>query len=302
MALTPDQIIDRINLKRQVVNWRLVAIVFLILLALSLFTNKEFKQVSPLDGDYIARINIQGSISNNLVRIDNMKKIAQNKNIKGVIIHVDSPGGTVVGGENLYMAIRKISKNKPVAIVMGDSAASAAYMLSLGGDYLVAYEGTMTGSIGVIAQTFEVTKLADTLGVKFYNFKSSPLKGGPSPTEHMTPEMEQSIDGMIKDIYDSFVSLVAERRNIPLEVLLPLADGRTYTGRQALSLGLIDALGDEDTAFDWIVANKKLNPNISLRDYDIEPHQSKFDKFLETATNISYALKAMFNNNLTYYS
>lgn len=301
MALTPDQIIDRLNLKKQAVNWRLMAIIFLMLLALSLFTNKEFKRVSPLDGDYIARISIQGSISDNIARIDNMKRIAQNKNIKGVIIRIDSPGGTVVGGQNLYMAVRKISKNKPVAVTMGDAATSAAYMAALGADYLVAHEGTMTGSIGAIAQTFEVTKLADTLGVKFHNFKSSPLKGGPTPTEALTPEMQKSIDVMIRDIYDSFVSLVSERRNIPLQQLLPLADGRSYTGRQALTLGLIDALGDEDTAFEWIVTTKKLNPDINLRDYDIEPHQSKLDKLLETSSNISYVLKAMFNNNLTYY-
>lgn len=278
-----------------------MSIIFLLLLALSLFTNKEFKRVSPLDSDYIARISVRGSITDNMTRIDNMKRIAQNKNIKGVIIHIDSPGGTVVGGENLYMAARKISKNKPVAIVMGDSAASAAYMLAVGGDYLVAHEGTMTGSIGVIAQTFEITKLAEMVGVKFHNFKSAPLKGGPSPTEVMTPEMQKSVDVMIRDIYDSFVSLVSERRNIPLQQLLPLADGRSYTGRQALALGLVDALGDEDTAFDWIVTTKKLNPDIHLRDYDVEPHQSKIDKFLETTSNISHVLKAMFNNNLTYY-
>lgn len=301
MALSPDQIIDRMNLKRQAVNWRLMSIIFLLLLALSLFTNKEFKRVSPLDSDYIARISVRGSITDNMTRIDNMKRIAQNKNIKGVIIHIDSPGGTVVGGENLYMAARKIAKNKPVAIVMGDSASSAAYMLAVGGDYLVAHEGTMTGSIGVIAQTFEITKLAEMVGVKFHNFKSAPLKGGPSPTEVMTPEMQKSVDVMIRDIYDSFVSLVSERRNIPLQQLLPLADGRSYTGRQALALGLVDALGDEDTAFDWIVTTKKLNPDIHLRDYDVEPHQSKIDKFLETTSNISHVLKAMFNNNLTYY-
>ncbi len=301
MALTPDQIIDRLNLKKQAVNWRFMAIIFLMLLALSLFSNKEIKRGSPLDGEYIARISINGTITDSMTRIDNMKGIALNKNIKGVIVHVDSPGGTVVGGENLYLAIRKISKNKPVVIVMGDSAASAAYMLAVGGDYIVAHEGTMTGSIGVIAQTFEVTKLADTLGIKFHSFKSSPLKGGPLPTEEITPEMQKSINVMIRDIYDGFVSLVSERRNIPLHELLPLADGRSYTGRQALSLRLVDALGDEDTALEWIIANKKLSSDIPLRDYDIELRQSKLDKLLEISSNLSYVLKVMFNNNLTYY-
>ncbi len=299
MALTPDQIIDRINLKRQAVNWRFVAIVCLLLLALSLFTGREFRKVSVIDGECIARVHINGDITNEPHRIDNLKKIAESIYIKGVIININSGGGSPVGGESIYAAVRKIAKNKPVAIVMGDSATSAAYMIAIGGDYLVAHAASLTGSIGAFAQSFDVVDLGDKLGVKFHNFKSSPLKGGPMMTEHVTPEMRESMDSLVKDIYESFVNVVSERRNIPLQKLLPIADGRSYTGRQALALGLIDAVGDEDTAFNWIVENKKLHSDIKIRDYELMPTQSKLDKLLETSANLSQILKTMFNNNLT---
>ncbi|MDF3048176.1 MAG: sppA2 [Candidatus Midichloriaceae bacterium] len=301
MALTPDQIIDRMNLKKQMLNWRLFAIVVSLLFAFLLISGKDFKSSYSIDGEHIARISIEGPIYDILPRIDNLGKLAGNKNVKGVIIHVNSPGGTAVGGENLYLAIRKIAREKPVSIVMSDMAASAGYMLSLGADHLVAHEATITGSIGVIAQSFEITKLADTLGVKFHNFKSSPLKGGPIPTEHLTPEMQRSMELIIRDTYDFFVGLVSERRNIPLEKLLPLADGRAYTGRQAFSLGLIDALGDEDTAYDWIVSAAKLNASINVKDYDIDPKESRIDRILETYLNISQMIKTALNNNLIYY-
>jgi protease-4 len=299
MALTPDQIIDRINLKRQAVNWRFIAIVCLLLLALSLFTGKEFRRVAVIDGECVARVRINGEIHDDLNRIDNLKIIAESKLIKGLIIHINSAGGTPVGGENIYMAIRKISQTKPVAVVMGDAAASAAYMVAIAGDFVVAHDTTLTGSIGAIAQSLDVVDLADKIGVKFHNFKSSPLKGGPLLTEHLTPEMQKSMDSLVHDIYNSFIDLVSKRRNIDMQDLLPIADGRAYTGRQAFKLRLIDAIGDEDTAFNWVVENKKLNPYIKIRDYELTPTQSKLDKLLETSSNISQILKTIFNNKLT---
>jgi protease IV len=289
MSLTPDQILDRIKLKKQVINWRLLAVMSVVMLFLSLFSSNDTRygtKPSVIESSYIARINVDGVIFNDPDRLEILKDLTEDKAVKAVIVHVNSPGGTVVGGENLYNAIRKLSEKKPTVAVMGEMAASAGYMTAIATDRLIAHQSTITGSIGVLAHSFEVTELAEKMGVKFNNFKSSPLKGGPIPTEKLTPEMRASMMETIDDMYDMFVTMVSQRRNIPKDHLLKsVADGRAFTGRQAIKLALIDEIGDEETALNWLKNVKKIGNSLKVHDIALEKQQDKFSKFLEYADN-----------------
>lgn len=290
--ITPDQIVERMKFKRRMYNWRLTAFIIAIALILTMFSENTNNKIGVSVTNYIARVRIDGEIFNNEDRIKLLNEIAENNGIKAVILHIDSPGGTVVGGETLYNAFRKISEKKPVVAVMGDMATSAGYMTSVACDYIIAHQGTMTGSIGVIAQSYEFVELANKVGVKFNTFKTSPLKGGPIPTEELTPEMKESMYQTLFDIYDMFYDMVALRRNkIPAEQLRAIANGAAYTGRQALQLGLIDAIGDESTALDWLQNAKKVDKNLAIHDIHIDQPESGFDKIFESIDSISKTLK-----------
>lgn len=305
MTITPDQIVDRMKLKKQVVSWRFATILFAIflVLAVSIDNGTTSKKASLMDMEYIARIYIHDVIYDDSERLDSLKALAENKSAKAVILHINTPGGTVVGGENLHNAIVKIKKQKPVVVVMGDVTASAGYMISVAADYLIAHQGTVTGSIGVISQSFEFTDLANKLGVKFHNFKSSPLKGGPLPTEELSPEMRAAMQETINDIYNVFVDMVAESRKMPREEVLKLADGRVFTGGQALKNKLIDAIGDEDTAITWLKESKSIPESLKIRDYALVKEPSKLDKFLNSLENSDIkSLKTYLYKNLTLFS
>src|SRR5262249_34918350 len=148
---------------------------------------------------------------------------------------------------------------KPVVAVMRSIAASAGYMVALAADHIVAREGTITGSIGVLIETAEVTELAEKIGIKPVLVKSSPLKGTPSPFEKTTPEAERVIRDVVNDFYNRFVDMVAERRALPRDRVVQLADGRVYSGRKAAEDKLIDGIGGEDEAVKWLVTEKHIH-------------------------------------------
>ena len=178
MAISADYILDRIKLKRQIAWWKVSSIFLLSLLLIFLIANPLIKNGSGLvmDQNYIARIFIEDIINNDFGRLEILKEIAEDSKIKAVVIRMNSPGGTTVGGETLHYAIRSISEVKPVVTVIEDFAASTAYMAAIASDYILARNSSITGSIGVIIQTYEFTELAKKIGVKFNSFKSSPIK------------------------------------------------------------------------------------------------------------------------------
>ena len=181
---------------------------------------------------------------------------------------------------------------------MGTMAASGGYLISLGGDYIISHNGTITGSIGVILQTAEVTELAQKLGIKFNNFKSGELKAVPNPTEKLTEAVRVAIMENIEDTYNFFLELVSERRNLPIEEVKKLADGRVYSGRQALKLKLVDAIGSEDTALKWLQEVKKINANLLVKDYQLKPKPKLMDIILEDFDSIAPSFfKNSFNGN-----
>ncbi|MCC7259923.1 MAG: signal peptide peptidase SppA [Alphaproteobacteria bacterium] len=265
-----DILLDRIQMKRQLNRWRFIGIALLTLLALAVLSDGG--QLIP-QRDYIARYSVTGIIADDPKRDDLLDELAQDDSVKAVLIRIDSPGGTASGGEQLYTSLRAIREHKPVVVVMRTLATSAAYMAAMGADHIVAQNGTLTGSIGVIIETAEVTDLAEKIGIKPLTFKSAPLKASPSPFEKLTPAAQSAIMDVITDFYNYFVDVVTDNRKLDRKDVIRIADGRIYTGRQALDLKLIDAIGGESDALAWLSAEKKLSPELDVRDVKVKPEK-----------------------------
>jgi protease IV len=217
-------------------------------------------------GSYVARIKVDGIIAGEDTLTRRIIALDDDKAAKAVIVAVDSPGGSVTGGESLHDAIAKVAAHKPTVAVMGGVAASAGYMIAVPAARIFARQGTLTGSIGVYMQTAEISGLLDKLGISAEAVKSGPLKDQPSFFEKTTPEGREVLQGLVMDYYDQFVTMVAAGRHMDVDAVRRLADGRPYTGRQALRLGLIDQIGDEHDARLWLASAKGVPASLSIRD------------------------------------
>ncbi len=271
MTLASDHAIDRRRLKRRLSAWRVVAVLALVSLAATAIG----RTTGLVPTSYIARIKIDGVIVHDLDRDKAIEKLAGRSRVKAVLLHVDSPGGTVVGGERLYLAVRKLAEKKPVVTVMDTAATSAGYMVALAGDRLLAGAGTVTGSIGVLMQTTDITQLLEKIGVNAEAIKSTALKGVPSPFEKLTGEGRKATKEVVDDIYAMFVDMVAERRKMAPEKARALADGRVFTGRQALANGLIDAIGGESEALQWLKSEKGISDKLKVEDAELDSAETK---------------------------
>ena len=263
MTLDADHVLERRGFKRRLAFWRVTAVVALVLAigaAVGRFQG---------GGDYVSRLDVDGIILSDRNRDMALADLALDEGAKALIVRIDSPGGTVVGGEILYRSLRAVAEKKPVVAVMGVTATSAGYMAAIGADHIVANSGSLTGSIGVLLQTADVTGLLEKLGVKAETVKSRPLKAQPNPLEPFTPEARAAIRSVVLDLYAMFVDMVSERRAMPRDKALGLADGRVFTGRQALANGLIDALGSEAEARDWLAETHKVPRTLPVKDLKI---------------------------------
>ena len=260
-GLQSDLLIDRRRLVRRLRVWQVAAV--LALLAIVLLA---IDRLGVGDGGrYIARVVVDGIILDDLDRTQALRRLAEDDQVDALIVWIDSPGGTVVGGQALYGQLRAVAAEKPVVAVLRELATSAAYMAALGADRIVAREGSITGSIGVIVQTTDVTGLLNDIGVKTEAIKTAPLKAQPNPLEPLTPAARQAVKSVIEDVYDMFVALVAERRALQLEDVKEVADGRVFTGGQAIRLGLVDELGGEARARQWLVEERAVDPDLEVR-------------------------------------
>lgn len=273
-------------LKDKVHKWKNISIllgVVVILLLARLILGDSFSGKIET-GNYIANIKIEGVIFEDDFRTDILEEIAKDDSAKAVIINIDSPGGGIVGSEVLYLNLQKISKKKPVIVVMHSVAASGGYMAAIAAEHIIAHNGTLTGSIGVLMQSAEMVDLANKLGVKFNTFKSAPLKASPSPFEKLDPYTEQVVQESIRDSAEFFFDLVKERRGEKLNKanLSRIFDGRIFTGRQALKAGLIDQIGGKQEALDYLKTKHNIDSeSISLREVEIEKDSDRLvDKLI----------------------
>ncbi len=282
MTINADTLLDRLYLKGQITKWRILAIVFGVLVFVVSF--ERFLPNSPMESDFIARLTIDGVIFDDQKIYDLINDVKKNKKIKAVIVSLDTPGGSAVGGEEVYLRLRELAAEKPTVAVMRSVAASAGYMIALGTDQIYAREGTITGSIGVIIETADLTSLAEKIGIKPIIFKSAPLKGMPSPFEKSTPESEKVVQDVVNDFYARFVQMLAERRGLPTDRATALADGRIYSGKGALNNKLIDAIGGEQDAIKWLVEQKHIKSDLSIKDVKPAKDDSIFSELTQSVT------------------
>jgi len=272
MAISADTLLDRMYLKAQLNRWRIAAVVLaVVMLAGLVMMSGHGRMPGQLSKNYIARITFDSIIMDDQNVYELIDDVAEDKNAKAVIVWLDTPGGSAVGGEEIYLKLKALAKHKPVVAVMRSVAASAGYMIACGTDQIFAREGTITGSIGVIIESAEVTELAEKLGVKPIIVKSSALKSTLSPFEKATPESLSTVQTMIDDFYNRFVDMVSESRKIPREQVVKLADGRVYSGKRAADLKLVDAIGGEDEAIAWLEKNKGIPKGLDILDESVKP-------------------------------
>ncbi len=272
--MTPDSdiLIDRRRLARRLALWRIVAIVALA--AVAVVAVGRFDTITGRD--HLARVTIDGLIVDDPDVVAALVEVAEDSRAKALIVRIDSPGGTFVGGETLYRALREVAEDKPVVAVLGTVATSAAYMAAVATDRIFARQGTITGSIGVMMQTADMTGLLDKLGISAEAIKSGPLKAAPSPLEPLTDEVRTATQAIVDDMHALFTDMVAERRGLDAARARRLADGRVYSGRQALEHDLIDAIGGEAEARAWLVAERGLPEGLPVSDVDTEPESEEW--------------------------
>ncbi len=295
MTFLADDAVDRRRLKRRLSAWRAVAIAAVAAAA----AIAAGEATDGFTGRHIARVTIKGTITEDRDRDKKIRKLAENRLVRAVIVHIDSPGGTVVGGERLYRTLRKLGEKRPVVAVMGTTATSAGYMVALGAERLVAGSGSVTGSVGVVMQTTEVTKLLDTIGVTAEAIKSGALKAVPSPLEKLTPEGRKATQTVVDDIHTMFVDMVVERRKLAPEEAREIADGRVFTGRQAVAKGLVDELGGEEEALAWLKKQHGVDDKLPIEDVDIDEPVGTLDLFARAVASWALAGKTLVSERLT---
>ncbi len=266
--LDADAIVANRQMHRRLGVWRIIAVLAAAsALAVLVLWGTDADGGLRRFSDHIARVRIEGLITGERRTIELLEKLAEAKRVKAVIIHIDSPGGTTAGSEAIYEAIRKIAKDKPVASVMGTVAASGGYITAIATDHIVARGNTITGSIGVIFQWAEVSQMLDKLGIKMEEIKSGELKAEPNMFNPITKKVREVTEALVQDSYRWFVKLVAERRQLPQAAAERLADGRVYSGRQAVENKLIDAIGGQEQAKAWLVAEKQIDADLKVIDW-----------------------------------
>jgi protease IV len=196
-------------------------------------------------GNRVGLIDILGPIYDARQWVNEIDDFRENDRIKAIVIRLDSPGGAVAASQELYEAVKRAAAEKPVVASMGNVAASGAYYTALGADSIVANPGTTTGSIGVIMEILLMEELFEKLGLDAEVVKSGVFKDAGNPTRQMTTPERQYFQSYIDDAYAEFVNVVEQERTLDREKVLEVADGRVFTGTQALEHGLVDILGDQ---------------------------------------------------------
>lgn len=266
MSLETEAVLDRRRMRRRLTFWRSAAVLFVgLLLGALLFGSNDLSSLSGTK--QIARVAIEGTITDDRDQIAMLKKIREADHVEALLVFVNSPGGTTTGGESLYLALRDVAEKKPVVAQFGTVAASAGYIVGLGTDHIVARGNTITGSVGVLAQWPEISEMLGKLGVKFNEVKSGDLKAAPNPFEPASEDARRVMQDTIDDGFRWFLSLVETRRGIVAQNVDGLVQGRIYSGRQALGHKLVDEIGGEVEAVRWLETSRNVTKDLKVVDW-----------------------------------
>ena len=266
--LTRDFYEERRHKWRRSAFWRGVLITLCVFVLLGVLV--VILGGGPRFADHIAHVVLKGVIYNDPVLDATLKDVEENDKAKALILTISSPGGTTVGSEAVFERLRKISNKKPVVSVLGEVAASGGYIAAIGADHIIARGNTITGSIGVIMEYPDLTDLLTKVGITMQTIRSSEIKGGPSPFRKSTPEARAAEKVLIDESHQWFRGLVEDRRGLNGSKLDTVADGRVFTGRLALDLGLIDAIGGFDEAIEYLDSLDSIEAKLPVDAYALE--------------------------------
>lgn len=267
MSVPTDYLIDRRRMRRKLSWWRLAAFIAIGVAALVAIVRLGGAESADKLTPHLARLELQGLITGDDDTVDLIRKIGNSGQAKALLLEIGSPGGTTTGAERIYEELRRVAEKKPVVAVVGTVAASGAYIAALAADTIVARGNSLVGSIGVLFQYPNVYKLLNNWGVEVETVKSSPLKAAPNGLEPTSPAAREAIASLVADSYAWFKGLVRERRNLDETELAKVADGRIFTARQAVPLKLVDLIGGQREAVDWLVANKGVAKGLPVREW-----------------------------------
>jgi protease-4 len=268
MTFETEAILDRRRLRRRLALWRVLAVTAGAL-ALGLLLFSSAQRAGLIEQRQIARITIEGLITDDRDLLRLIKKVGDSKAVSGVVLAVNSPGGTTVGGEALFEALRELAKKKPLVAQFGTVATSAAYIVGLATDQIVARGNTITGSVGVIFQWPEFSQLLEKLGIKVNEIKSGPLKANPSPFQPLDEAGKAAVEQMVAESQRWFVNLVRTRRGLDTKSIAGLEQGRVFSGRDALAHKLIDRIGGEPEAVGYLEDQRGVPKGLKIVDWKV---------------------------------
>ena len=245
----------------------------LIAIVIVLFSLSAFFSLSP--GEKIAIIEIKGVIKSPKEYLESIREIDEDDSFKGVIVRIDSPGGTVGSSQEIYESLNKLSKKIPTISSIIDIGASGGYMIACGTSYIFANSGSITGSIGVISQYYDFSKLIKFLRFEIEIVKSGKMKDIGNPAKKLTEKEKKLLNILVKDIHEQFKSTVAKERGLSEKEVELISDGRIFSGKQALTLKLVDEIGGLDKAIDYI------KENAGIDSVNLEHFPKKEKKLLE---------------------
>jgi protease-4 len=263
MSLESDLLLDRRRLKRRLSFWRGFSVLAVLAAVLAVVL-----RFGGIEWPHVARLTVSGIITDDRKLVAQVRDLADDDAVKALLVEIDSPGGSVAGGEDLHDAIAAVAAKKPVVAVMGGLAASAGYMIAVPATRIFARPGTLTGSIGVLLESGDIAGLLARVGITPETIVSGPLKDQPSLTHPLSPQGREVLQGLVMDMYAQFVGMVAEGRHMEEARVRELADGRAYTGRQALALGLVDQMGGEAEARDWLAHDRGVARRLPVEDVE----------------------------------
>jgi protease IV len=268
MTFETEAVLDRRRLRRRLSLWRVLAVAAAAL-ALGLLFFFSAERAGLIEQRQIARITIEGLITDDRDLLRLIKKVGDNKKISAVVLAVNSPGGTTVGGEALFEALRELAGKKPVVAQFGTVAASAAYIVGLATDWIVARGNTITGSVGVIFQWPDVSGLLERIGIKVNEIKSGPLKANPSPFQPLDEPGRAAAEKMVAESQRWFLNLVRTRRMIDTTKVDGLEEGRVFSGREALSHKMIDQFGGEPEVVRYLEDQRGVPKGLKIVDWKV---------------------------------
>jgi len=251
--------------------WRGFALAALIAVIIAVVATRSGLAGAP---DQIARFEVAGVIADDPERDRMLAAIAETEAVRALVLRVNSPGGTTAGSEALFAALRSVAETKPVVAVMGEVAASGGYVAAIAADHVVARGNSLTGSIGVILEYPDLTQVMDRLGIGLETVRSSEFKAEPSPFRPTSPAARAREEALVAESYAWFRGLVADRRGLEGAALDAVADGSVFTGRLALANGLVDAIGGEPQALDWLESRDPALGGLPVFDWEVERETS----------------------------